>query len=101
MLFGRCMEICPDCTWNVNGGCYLPGYCVHKAQTNEDLIRSLDHEMLKEFLENISHDGAIWYKKFNEEFCKGKCNLPNCTAPKCPYGDPIDWWLKQPLEVEL
>lgn len=70
--------------------------------TNEDIIRSLDHDCLVDFLENICFcfvEDNPWYKQFDEVFCRGKCNLSNCTAPECPYGEPIDWWLKQPVEV--
>lgn len=92
---------CPDGSCYTDGKCHHVNDCIHKVITNEDMIRSMSHDKLRDFLENTFEsmvEDIPWYSEFDKVFCRGKCNLENCVAPDCPYGDPVDWWLNQIVE---
>lgn len=85
--------------------------------TNADRIRAMSNAKLREFLEDVANSGGetMWSKQFSEKFCDscptvtGKiegCNkemeFNECEFAdgKCPHGNELDWWLRQPAKEE-
>ena len=62
--------------------------------TNEQWIQTASHNELIEFLGSLDPDFP-WYDEFDKMICKIKCNRDTCLGVDCPFGDPINWWLKQ------
>ena len=84
--------------------------------TNADRIRAMSDEELTEFLSRIAYGRKTpWSDQFAKKFCsscptteyKSECylkpmHLHECdfTDGKCPNGNEIVWWLRQPAEEE-
>lgn len=66
--------------------------------TNEEWIRSMNHEELAKFLYSLEESEFPWYDEFDKEICIPLCNRDTCLGLDCPYGDPIEWWLGQTVE---
>lgn len=91
--------------------CYEPEET--KRQTNADLLNAMTIEEKAEFLEQIAYGRKTpWSDQFVKEFCDN-CPTVHCTFEngiaddlhecdfvdgKCPHGNEIVWWLKQPYE---
>ena len=88
-----------------------------RQQTNADRIRAMSDDHLREFLEDVANSGGetMWCKQFSEKFCD---SCPTVTGKiegynkemefhecefadgKCPHGNELDWWLRQPAKEE-
>lgn len=62
--------------------------------TNEEWLRTASYDDLVKFLDSIDPE-MPWFDEFTKKICDLKCGREECIAPNCPFGDPIEWWLKQ------
>lgn len=91
--------------------------CQHFHQkTNGDRIRAMSDEVLAEFLCAIAFARETpWSDLFAREFCDScssikaiieetgkEIELCECdfSDGKCPHGDDVVWWLKQPVKED-
>ena len=100
------MEYRGGFTYPIKKGC--------ESMNNADKIRSMSDEELTEFLSRIAYGRKTpWSDQFAKKFCsscqtteyKSECylkpmHLHECdfTDGKCPNGNEIVWWLRQPCE---
>lgn len=91
-------------------------YCLRfKRNTNADRIRAMSDEKLAKYISALAYGRETpWSKPFETKFCKScptvkgtletgeEMEFCECdfTDGKCPHGDEIEWWLKQPAESE-
>ena len=85
-----------------------------KPKTNADRIRAMSDEELAKFLECLAFSRETpWADPFAGEFCDN-CPTVRCVVEefgqemefnecelsygKCPHGDDVLWWLRQPVE---
>ena len=64
--------------------------------TNADRLRAMDDAQLADLLhaQTVGAD-AVWNEEFSRVFC-GSCEACGENLDmECPYGRPVDWWLKQ------
>lgn len=90
-------------------------YCFEqKEMTNADRIRAMKDEELAKFLVALAFSRETpWADPFARKFCDN-CPTVGCVVEefgqemefnecefsdgKCPHGDDVLWWLKEPLE---
>ena len=83
------------------------------TKTKADHIRVMTNGELRDFLDKFRVE--TYGDPFGEAFCKncptvevrcapyhGTLKLHECdfTDGICPHGDALEWWLKQPAEVD-
>lgn len=118
------MGTCVNCQFAVRPTYKSPcseckGYSKHEAveiRTNGDRIRAMSNEELAKFLECLAFSRETpWADPFARKFCDN-CPTVRCVVEefgkemefnecefsdgKCPHGDDILWWLKEPAEEE-
>ena len=91
----------------------------NQPMTNACRIRSMSNDQLRYFLEGVANGGveSVWSKAFSAKFCDScstitaklegydiEMDFHECefAGGKCPHGNELDWWLRQPAEeVEM
>lgn len=93
------------------------GYSEYEAveiRTNGDRIRAMSNEELASFLQSLAFERETpWADPFARKFCDN-CPTVRCVVEgyrqevelnecdfadgKCPHGDDVLWWLKEPVE---
>lgn len=84
------------------------------AMTNEEIIKSMTSAELRDFIESLSFGRETPWSESFEKACCSKCPVTHATIVEtgqeydfrecdfvdgvCPYGDSIEWWLKQKPE---
>ncbi len=87
-----------------------------KPQTNADRIRAMSDEELADFLCSLAFARETpWSDPFVKQLCKScptvramiaetgevmELNECNFVGGKCPHGDDVLWWLRQPVEAD-
>ena len=90
-------------------------YCFDpKVMTNGDRIRAMSDEELAKFLDGLAFSRETpWSDLFARKFCDN-CPTVRCVVEgyrqemefnecdfadgKCPHGDDVLWWLKEPVK---
>lgn len=88
-----------------------------RQKTNADRIRAMSDDQLRDFLAKVENESCepVWSKEFCKKFCD---SCPTVTGKiegynkemefhecefvngKCPHGNELDWWLRQPAKEE-
>lgn len=82
--------------------------------SNEDFIKTMNTQELRDFIESLAFGRETPWSEPFEKACCSKCPVTHATIVEtgkeydfhecdfvdgvCPYGDDIEWWLKQKSE---